>query len=238
VNFCLPDEVDALAARGWLRRTGWQYHWRNAGFATFDDYLASLRSKRRNQVQRERRALVDGGIEIGVHVGDDVSRGLMERMFMLYRTTIDGLTWGQQYLNLAFFRLAQERWRARLCLIVARRAGEAIAATLNVVKGDGFYGRYWGTTADVRYLHFNVCYYAAIEYCVAHGIARFEPGAGGDFKLLRGFDATATDSMHLIREPRLADAVGRYLSEERRAVASEIEWLGERTARKRGAREP
>jgi predicted N-acyltransferase len=235
VNFCLPDEVEALAERGWLRRTGWQYHWRNAGFATFDDYLASLRSKRRNQVQRERRAPAEDGIEIGVHTGDDISKALMERMFTLYRTTIDRLTWGQQYLNPAFFRLAQERLRERLCLIVARRDGQPIAGTLNVVKGDTFYGRYWGTTADVRHLHFNVCYYAAIDYCVRHGLARFEPGAGGEFKLLRGFDATATESMHLIRDPRLADAVRRYLRDERRAVESEIEWLGEKTARKRGA---
>jgi predicted N-acyltransferase len=235
VNFCLPDEVDVLAERGWLRRTGWQYHWRNAGFATFDDYLASLRSKRRNQVQRERRAPAEEGIEIAVHAGDDISKSLMERMFTLYRTTIGRLTWGQRYLNLAFFRLAQERLRERLCLVVARRDGQPIAGTLNVVKGDAFYGRYWGTTVDVRYLHFNVCYYAAIEYCVRHGLARFEPGAGGDFKLLRGFDATATDSMHLIRDPRLADAVRRYLRDERRTVESEIEWLGEKTARKRGA---
>jgi uncharacterized protein len=235
VNFCRPDEVEVLGGRGWLRRTGWQYHWTNAGFTSFDDYLASLRSKRRNQVQRERRALGEDGIEITAHAGDDISKALMERMFTLYRTTIQGLAWGQQYLNLAFFRLAHERLRERLCVIVARRGGEPIAGTFNVVKGDIFYGRYWGTTADVRYLHFNVCYYAAIEYCVRHGIGRFEPGAGGDFKLLRGFDAAATDSMHLIRDPRLADAVRRYLRDERRAVESEIEWLGEKTARKRGA---
>ena len=235
VNFCLPDEVEALAERGWLRRTAWQYHWRNTGFTTFGDYLASLRSKRRNQVQRERRAPAEEGIEITVHTGDEISKTLMERMYTLYRTTIQRLTWGQQYLNLAFFRLAQERLRERLCLIVARRNGEPIAGTLNVVKGESFYGRYWGTTVDVRHLHFNVCYYAAIEYCVRHGLARFEPGAGGDFKLLRGFDATATESMHLILDPRMADAVRRYLGDERRAVESEIEWLGEKTARKRGA---
>jgi len=233
VNFCLPDEVETLGARGWLRRTGWQYHWINTGFTTFDDYLGSLRSKRRNQVQRERRALAEDGIEITAHAGDDISKGLMERMFTLYRTTIEGLAWGQQYLNLAFFRLAYERLRPRLCLIVARRGGEPIAGTFNVVKGDVFYGRYWGTVETVRYLHFNVCYYAAIEYCIGHGLARFEPGAGGDFKLLRGFDPIATESMHLMREPRLAEAVRRYLRDERRAVEAEIAWLGEKTARKR-----
>jgi hypothetical protein len=137
-------------------------------------------------------------------------------------------------LNLAFFRLAYERLRPRLCLIVARQGGEPIAGTFNVVKAGTFYGRYWGTVTSIRYLHFNVCYYAAIEYCIQTGLGRFEPGAGGDFKLLRGFDAAATDSMHLVREPRLAEAVGRYLHDERRAVESEIEWLGEKTARKRG----
>jgi len=235
VNFCLPDEVEVLEGRGWLRRTGWQYHWTNDGFVTFDDYLASLRSKRRNQVQRERRALAEDGIEITAHTGDEISKSLMERMFTLYRTTLEGLTWGQQYLNLAFFRLAYERLRPRLCMIVARQGGEPIAGTFNVVKGGIFYGRYWGTVKSIRYLHFNVCYYAAIEYCVRNGLARFEPGAGGDFKLLRGFDAAATESMHLVRNRRLADAVGSYLRDERRAVESEIEWLGERTARKRGA---
>jgi predicted N-acyltransferase len=233
-NFCLPDEVTALEARGWLRRTGVQYHWRNVGFATFDDYLASLRSKRRNQVQRERRGLAEEGVEITVHTGDDISKSLMERMFTLYRTTIQGLSWGQQYLNLAFFRLAHERFRERLCLIVARQGGEVIAGTFNVVKSGVFYGRYWGTVASVRYLHFNVCYYAGIQYCVEHGLTRFEPGAGGEFKLLRGFDPTPTDSMHLLRDPRLADAIRRYLHDERRAVRSEIRWLGEKTARKRG----
>jgi uncharacterized protein len=235
VNFCLPDEVEALEGRGWLRRTAWQYHWTNAGFATFDDYLASLRSKRRNQVQRERRALADDGIEITAHAGDDISKSLVERMFTLYKTTIEGLAWGQQYLNLAFFRLTYERLRPRLCLIVARQNGEPVAGTFNVVKKGVFYGRYWGTVTSIRYLHFNVCYYAAIEYCVRNGLARFEPGAGGDFKLLRGFDAAATDSMHLVRDPRLADAIDRYLRDERRAVESEIEWLGAKTARKRGA---
>lgn len=233
VNFCLPDEAAALGARGWLRRTGWQYHWRNEGFASFDDYLASLRSKRRNQVRRELRGLTEDGVEVTAYTGDDIPDELFPRMFRLYKTTIDKLPWGQQYLDARFFRLAAERLRERLCFIVARQRGEVIAGTFNVVKGDALYGRYWGAVRELRYLHFNVCYYAGIEYVIARGLRRFEPGAGGDFKLLRGFDATPTESVHWLRDPRLAEAVRRFLVQERRAVAREIGWLTEQTARRR-----
>jgi predicted N-acyltransferase len=233
VNFCLPDEAVALGARGWLRRTAYQYHWRNAGFGSFDDYLASLRSKRRNQVRRERRALAEQGIEIVVHRGPEIPAALPARLFALYRSTIERLPWGQEYLNARFFALAREHFAERLCWIVARRAGEVIAGTFNVEKGDTLYGRWWGADAEIRHLHFNVCYYAAVEHCIAHGLQRFEPGAGGEFKQLRGFEATATESMHLLADPRLAAAVGDFLRRERRAVAGEIRWLNERSALRR-----
>ncbi len=233
VDFCLPDEVAALEARGWLHRTGWQYHWTNPGFASFDDYLASLRSKRRNQVRRERRELAGAGVEIVTHAGDDIPDDLFPRMFVLYRRTVEQLLWGQQYLDERFFTLARERLKHRLVFVVARHDGEVIAGTFNVAKGDTLYGRYWGAERALRHLHFNVCYYAGIEHCIARGLKRFEPGAGGEFKLLRGFDATATHSMHWLADPRLADAVRRFLVQERRAVAREIGWLGERTALRR-----
>ena len=233
VNFCLPDEVETLAARGWHRRTGWQYRWTNPGFASFDDYLESLRSKRRNQVRRERRTLVEEGVEIVSFTGDEIPDELFPRMFELYKATIDKLPWGQQYLDERFFELAAERLRHRLCFIVARQQGQIVAGTFNVRKGDVLYGRYWGADREIRHLHFNVCYYAAIEYCIAHRLQRFEPGAGGEFKMLRGFDAGPTESTHWIRDPRLADAVRRFLVMERRAVAREIGWLGEKTALRR-----
>jgi predicted N-acyltransferase len=233
VNFCLPDEVEALAARGWQRRTGCQYHWTNGGFASFDDYLESLRSKRRNQVRRERRAVAEEGVEITAYTGDEIPDALFPTMYALYRATVDRLPWGQRYLGRTFFALAAERLRHRLCFVVARHEGKIVAGTFNVRKGDALYGRYWGAKREIRHLHFNVCYYAAIEYCIAHGLRRFEPGAGGEFKVLRGFDATPTQSMHWIRDPRLADAVRTFLARERRAVAREIDRLGERTALRR-----
>ncbi|MGH7893824.1 MAG: GNAT family N-acetyltransferase, partial [Candidatus Binatia bacterium] len=233
VNFCRADEVEALAGRGWLRRTGYQYHWRNEGYGTFDDYLASLRGKRRNQVQRERRELETKGIEIRTHAGDAIGAELGPAMYRLYRTTIDGLPWGQRYLNQRFFELAIERVRHRLCLVLARQGGEIVAGTFNVRKGGVLYGRYWGTLRYVRHLHFNVCYYAAIEHCIHEGLTRFEPGAGGEFKHLRGFDATPTESMHWIHDRRLRAAVRDYLENEREAVSDEIEWYDERTSLKR-----
>jgi len=238
VNFCLPEDADALAARGWLRRTGYQYHWSNEGFASFEDYLASLRSKRRNQVRRERRALGQQGVEITAHVGSGIPDDLFTTMFTLYRTTIDRLPWGQPYLDARFFALAAERLRSRLCLIVARQGGAVIAGTFNVQKNDRFYGRYWGALSDLRHLHFNVCYYAAIEHCIAHGVRVFEPGAGGEFKHLRGFEARLTQSMHFLVDPRMAEAVRAYLRRERRAVEREIGWFAARSALRRGQPAP
>jgi hypothetical protein len=235
VNFCLPEEADRLAARGWLRRLGYQFQWRNPGFTSFDDYLASLRSKRRNQVRRERRELAAQGVAITVHRGDEVPASVVARMFQLYRTTIARLPWGQQYLNARFFALVHERFASRLRFVLARQRGEIVAGTFNVEKGDALYGRYWGATRELRHLHFNVCYYAAIEHCIAHGLRRFEPGAGGEFKHPRGFDATATESLHWFREPRLAAAVRRHLEHERAAVRAEIAWLDERSALRRDA---
>ena len=233
VNFCRPADVEALTARGWLHRVGYQYQWRNEGFRTFDDYLAGLRAKRRNQVRRERRALEEQGVEIRALVGADVPADAAPLAYKLYRATVDSNPWGQRYLTRRVFDLVFERWRDRLCLVLARRGGEVVAGTVNVQKGDALYGRYWGAFEDLRFLHFNVCYYAAIEHCVAAGLARFEPGAGGEFKHLRGFDATATHSVHWIRERRFRDAVRDYLKREREAVADQIEWYGEKTSRKR-----
>jgi predicted N-acyltransferase len=233
VNFCRPADAEALAARGWLRRAGYQYQWRNDGYRTFDDYLAGLRSKRRNQARRERRELDAQGVEIRTLVGDAIPDDAAPLVYRLYRRTVDDNPWGQRYLTQRFFELALERFRQRICLVLAHKDGEVIAGTFNVQKGDALYGRYWGAFETLRHLHFNVCYYAAIEHCITAGLSRFEPGAGGEFKHLRGFDATETTSMHWIRDRRFRSAVADYLVRERAAVADEIEYCDEKTARKR-----
>jgi predicted N-acyltransferase len=237
VNLCRRAEVQELGARGWFLRTGMQYHWTNGGFATFDDYLASLRSKRRNQVRRERRDVTEAGVEVRIHAGRDIPDDLFAPMYELYSSTVDALPWGQHYLNFRFFELVRDRFRDRLVFVIARRNGRVIGGTFNVVKGDSYYGRYWGATTYVPCLHFEACYYAGIEYCITHGLSRFEPGAGGEFKHLRGFEATETVSMHWLAHPRLAAAVNDYLGNERAAVRDEMEWFGSRTALRRD-REP
>lgn len=232
VNFCLADEVAPLTALGFEERVGYQFQWLNPGWRTFDDYLDAFRSKRRTQIKRELRELDAQGIAITVHRGDEIPAALVEPMFRLYTQTIDKLYWGRQYLNLTLFELLHRRWRERLCFLVARRGDTIVAGTFNVRKHDVLYGRYWGAFEDLRYLHFNVCYYAAIDYCLREGITRFEPGAGGEFKHLRGFDARPTTSMHYLADPRLARAIRDYLTHERIAVAREIAWMAEQSAYK------
>jgi len=233
VNFCLPDEQQTLGAHGFQHRLGYQFQWTNPGWQSFDDYLAAFRSKRRVQIKRERREPEVQGIEITAHSGDAIPDELFTPMFRLYKSTIDKLYWGRQYLNAAFFDLLRRRWKHRLVFFVARRQGAVIAGTFTVRKGDTLYGRYWGAFEEQRYLHFNVCYYASIEYCLREGITRFEPGAGGEFKHLRGFDARPTHSMHYITDPRLRRAITDYLARERQAVTQEIEWLDGQSALKR-----
>jgi hypothetical protein len=223
VNFCAPDEVEALAAAGFLHRQGVQFHWRNGGYATFEDYLSSLRSKRRNQVRRERREIEARGILIETHHGDAIPDDLFEPMFRIYLSTIEKMYWGRQYLNLAFFDLLRRRWKRNLCFIVARRDGELLAGTFNVQKERNFYGRYWGTFEEVRNLHFEVCYYAGIEHCIRHGLASFEPGAGGEFKYWRGFEAVLTHSMHYLPHRAFGRAVERFLERERAHVKGVVE---------------
>ena len=232
VNFCQETELAALEAAGFRTRIGIQYHWQNPGYSCFDDYLANFRSKRRNQIRRERRELAAANVRIEAFTGEDIPEALFPAAFRFYLATIQNRSWGRQYLNADFFELLRERFRDRLVFIVAFQDGEPIGGTINVTKGDVLYGRYWGATRSVRFLHFNVCYYAAVEYCIQHGLQRFEPGAGGDYKQMRGFDAQPTYSAHFVADPRLADAIERFLAAERTHAAESLDWLTDHSALK------
>jgi len=228
VNFCEADERGALAAAGFHTRTGYQFQWhRQETWTSFDDYLGAFRSKRRVQIRRERAELVTQQITIRALQGDEISDDLFEPMFRLYKSTIEKHYWGQQYLNRELFDRLRLHWRNRLVFFVAMRGDELVAGTFTVRKGNTLYGRYWGTFAELRHLHFNVCYYASIEYCLREGLTRFEPGAGGEFKFLRGFDPHPTYSMHFIADRRFGAAVADFLQREENAVMQEIEWLEE-----------
>jgi uncharacterized protein len=233
VNFLRDDEREELEAAGFLARSGFQYHWRSRGFASFDDYLASLTSKRRNQAKRERRELGEQNVVIDALTGDALGDEQFDAMYEIYLTTVSNNPWGRQYLNRKLFHLLRERFRHRLCFMRARVGGELVAGTVNVQKGDALYGRYWGAHRQLRHLHFNVCYYAGIEHCIASGLTRFEPGAGGEYKQLRGFDATATWSAHFIADDRLRAAIAHFLEAERRKVDHTLDWYAEHSANRR-----
>ncbi len=232
VNFSREDETGPLTEDGYLLRVGLQYHWHNHDFRSFDDYLGRFRSKRRNQIRRERRAMDEEGVRIDALTGDAITDDLFDPLYECYRSTVDAHYYGRRYLNPRFFELLRERFRHRLCFVVARRGDEILAGTTNIVKGDAFYGRYWGALRPLRHLHFNVCYYRAIEWCIDSGVARFEPGAGGDYKFLRGFDAQPTYSAHFLADERLARAVERFLEAERAEAREVIETLNDRSALK------
>ncbi|HEY1370897.1 MAG TPA: GNAT family N-acetyltransferase [Candidatus Binatia bacterium] len=237
VNFCREDEAEALADAGFVRRIGLQFHWENRGYQSFDEYLGSFRSDRRNKIKRERRAIAERGIAIRVVEGQDATRERLRTMFSLYKGHVDNLYYGRQYLTRQFFDELARRFAPYLCLIFAERKGKIIAGTFNVRGDSALYGRYWGAFEEEPFLHFNVCYYAAIEHCIRAGLKRFEAGAGGSFKQLRGLEPQTTTSMHYLADQKFARAVERHLAQERELIQQKRELLLEKSQLKKEARD-
>jgi predicted N-acyltransferase len=234
VNFCLEDERQALSATGFVQRVGLQFHWENRGYGSFEDYLGSFRSDRRNKIKRERRAIAERGIAIRVVEGEELSSHHLRTMFSLYKTHIDTLYYGRQYLTREFFEQLGRRFAPHVCLIFAERDSKVIAGTFNVRGDAALYGRYWGAFEEEPFLHFNVCYYAAIEHCIKNGLARFEAGAGGSFKQLRGLEPQPTTSMHFIVDQKFRGAVERQLAQEREMISLKRSALLEKSQLKKG----
>jgi uncharacterized protein len=225
VNFPLEDEWRFLGEQGMLLRQNQQYHWLNAGYSTFDDFLGALSSGRRKTIRRERRDAV-AGLEVLALSGADLTEEHWDAFYAFYMDT-GARKWGRPYLNRQFFSLLGERMADRVLLILARRGGQWIAGALNLIGGDCLYGRNWGCLEDVPFLHFELCYYQAIEWAIDHGLARVEAGAQGQHKIARGYLPTAVYSAHYIADPMLSNAVARFLEEERRQVQGEMDWLAE-----------
>jgi predicted N-acyltransferase len=225
INFPTEDEWRFLGEQGLLLRQNQQYHWLNAGYSTFDDFLAALSSGRRKTIRRERREAV-AGLEILGLTGADLTEDHWDAFFTFYMDT-GSRKWGRPYLNRRFFSLLGERMADRVLLIMARRGRRWIAGALNLIGGDCLFGRNWGCVEDVNFLHFELCYYQAIEHAIRLGLARVEAGAQGQHKIARGYLPTAVYSAHYIEDRGLRNAVARYLEEERRAVQGEMDWLAE-----------
>lgn len=220
VLFPEPAEAEALVTEGLAHRLGLQFQWHNRGYGSFDDFLARFSSKRRNQIRRERRALAEQGVRIETIGGSALDRDAARAVFVFYASTVAKFPWGRRYLCEAFFEEVCRTMPGSIELVLARRerGGPPIAGAFNLVGDGTLYGRYWGAIEEVPFLHFNVCYYAAIESCIARGFRRFEPGAGGEHKLVRGFEPTLTHSVHLLADGRLDRAVRDFLARERDAV--------------------
>ena len=229
VNFCLEEEKEILEEIGFLPRVGLQFHWNNRGYGSFDDYLLSFRSERRNKIRHERRELEKQGIVIRALEEAELNPDHLRVMFQLYQGHVERFSHGQQYLTQEFFEELSRRFRSYLCLIFAERGSRIIAGTFNVRDGEALYGRYWGAFEEERYLHFNVCYYAAIEHSIGKGLRRFEAGSGGSFKRLRGLDPQPTYSVHYFPDERFRLAVEGHLRREREAIREKRELLLERS---------
>ena len=220
VLFPTAEEAAAIEPLGFAVRHGVQYHFLNAGYRTPDDVLQRFNAKRRHQLRRERRAPAEQGIEIRVLRGEALGEADPKESFRLYRSTVVKFAWGRQYLTPAFFTRVLERFRHRVELVQARRGERVLAQAFNVASDQVLYGRYWGCFEEVPFLHINVCLYAGMDETVRRGLLRFEPGAGGEHKLVRGFTPSLTYSAHALFHPALDRAVREFLAHERAAIAS------------------
>ena len=226
-TFIAQDEVPIFEAAGWLIRADSQFHWTNEGYARFDDFLAALSSRKRKAIRKEREAAVSG-LVIQHVTGADLTEAHWDAFWEFYQDT-GARKWGRPYLTRAFFSMIGERMADRILLILALRDGRPIAGALNLIGADTLYGRYWGCSEDVPNLHFELCYYQAIEVAVELGLKRVEAGAQGQHKIARGYEPVQTTSAHWIADPGFRSAVADFLERERQGVAIDAEWLGERT---------
>ena len=223
VTFPLEDEWRLMGTQGLLLREDQQFHWTNAGYSTFEDFLAALSSGRRKTIRRERRD-AQAGLEIRALSGGDLTEEHWDAFYAFYMDT-GGRKWGRPYLNRRFFSLMSERMADRILLLMAKKSGRWIAGALNMIGGDTLYGRNWGALEEVPFLHFELCYYQAIEQAIARGLKRVEAGAQGSHKLARGYLPVPVYSAHFIADKALREPVRRYLDQERPAVEQEMAYL-------------
>jgi uncharacterized protein len=221
ITFPPENEWQELAKLGLLQRTGQQYHWENKGYATFDDFLSDLNSRKRKAIRKERQAVAAKNLTIQALTGPEITERHWDAFFQFYLATSDK-KWGQSYLNREFFTLLGENLGDRVILISVEDEGRLVASALNLRSNDTLYGRNWGCVDSHKFLHFEACYYQAIEYAIRHGLKRVEAGAQGPHKIQRGYLPTLTYSAHWIAELGLRDAVEDFLNRERRGVDYEI----------------
>lgn len=224
ITFCTEEEAIAGESIGLLRRTSQQFHWINNAYADFDEFLASLAARKRKNIRRERATAQSFGGVIQSYTGDQILPEHWDAFWTFYQDT-GARKWGTPYLTRTFFDILQEIMRDDILLVLALKDGEPIAGALNMIGSETLFGRYWGCVEDHPALHFELCYYQAIDYAINHGLKRVEAGAQGEHKLARGYLPTQTHSLHWIADPGFQDAVAQFLKAESDAIGEEIEVL-------------
>lgn len=226
-TFIAPEQLPLFERAGWMLRSDIQFHWLNRSYGTFDDFLSALSSAKRKAIRKE-RASAQAGVEIRVLRGSEIGEAEWDAFWAFYQDT-GSRKWGRPYLTRAAFSLFGERMGDRVVLILAFQDGQAIAGALNFIGPDALYGRYWGALVDKPFLHFELCYYQAIELAIALGLPRVEAGAQGPHKLARGYEPVQTWSAHWIAHPGFRSAVEDFLERERAGVAMDQNYLATRT---------
>src|ERR1041385_5290495 len=219
VTFAPESEWRLLGELGFLQRNDQQFHWENANYATFDDFLGALAARKRKAIKRERREALEPGIEVQWLTGSDLTETVWDHFFAFYMET-GSRKWGRPYLTRQFYSLVGKAMADKVLLVMARRAARYIAGAINFIGGDTLYGRHWGAIEHHPFLHFELCYYQAIEFAIQHKLARVEAGAQGEHKLARGYMPVTTYSAHYIADPALRRAIADYLKRERAYVAA------------------
>jgi uncharacterized protein len=233
VTFCTEEEWSGLGAAGWLQRIGMQFHWENDGYTSFDDFLSALSSRKRKVLRRERRDANAAGLTFRALSGRGITEGHWDAFYRFYQSTVDR-KWGSAYLTRRFFSLLSERLGDRVVLMLAENAGKPVAGALNLAGDEALFGRNWGCRGDWPFLHFELCYYRAIDWAIEHGLQRVEAGAQGRHKIQRGYMPRPTYSAHWLTHPGLRRAVANFLEDERPAMLAEMAALAEDSPFRKG----
>jgi predicted N-acyltransferase len=233
VTYPTEPEWELLGSRGYLKRTHQQFHWENAGYDSFDEFLAALSSRKRKTIRRERETALAAGISVHWLSGSDLTESVWDAFFQFYMET-GSRKWGRPYLTRSFYSLVGEKMRNRILLVMAKRSGRWIAGAINFIGSDTLFGRHWGAIEHHPFLHFELCYYQAIQYAIEHGLARVEAGAQGEHKIARGYLPTTTYSAHYIVDPGLRRAIDDFLKRERAYVTAAGEELAQTAPFRKG----
>jgi len=228
VTFCTEAEWQGLGEAGWLQRLGMQFHWENRGYTSFEDFLGALSSRKRKVLRRERRDANAAGLTFHALSGDELTEAHWDAFYRFYTSTVDR-KWGGAYLTRRFFSLLSERLGERVVLMLATNGGKPVAGALNIAGAEALYGRNWGCRGDWPFLHFELCYYRAIDWAIAHGLRRVEAGAQGRHKIQRGYLPKPTYSAHWIAHTGLRRAVAGFLEDERPQMRAEMAALAEQS---------